>query len=227
MLVAGLIGTSACLVALLWSFATAPRWFARSIHRYRLWELRDSLVDDILDGRLPCSHPAVKQLRSITEFAVASNIRHLDLIISAWAQRPLSSQTQEWLREESALLAPDGLTDEQAGCVLAYQSQFLKLVVGSLLLGSWIGLIEVFRAIPRARSLDRATRAAEPPAREQASPMRGYCRKWGEDDDGAFQQWRTIVGGAADIAAESSRPGRRLARLINEQPISRHLAGVH
>lgn len=52
-------------------FFSIPR-LLRSLCRYRLWTLRDDIIDDIFDGRLPRTDPGVQRLVEMTEKAIVA-----------------------------------------------------------------------------------------------------------------------------------------------------------
>src|SRR5580692_11310833 len=71
------------LVGLWAACMLGPRWFARSLHRHRMWRLRDDLVDDVIAGRLPRDHDAVRHLLSRMEdtLRLGPNVTLSDVLI--------------------------------------------------------------------------------------------------------------------------------------------------
>jgi hypothetical protein len=132
--------------AVLWAaWLLVPRWFARSIHRHRMWTLRDQLVDDIIAGRLPHDHPAVRQLARNIDRALRDgmNITYFDVRVFARRYRRLDSSTRAILDKRIARRPTDGLTQDQCKRIKGYETCWELLRVGHLMLGSWLGLAYV------------------------------------------------------------------------------------
>jgi hypothetical protein len=118
-----------------------PRWFARSLHRHRMWALRDALVDDVIYGRLPRDHDAVRQLvkNMDTTLRLGLDFTLSDALIFSRQLRKIEPSAQRFLMEDKCPL--DGLTSQQRALIKKYNENFGLLIVGLLLLGSWFGLI--------------------------------------------------------------------------------------
>lgn len=120
---------------------TLPRWFFRSLHRHRLWELRDAIVDDILADRLPKNHPAVKQLARRAESAARNckQVSIFDLRVYRYIvdrEPGLEPQIRAMVRTRDL----GGLTADQKELIVNYRDSMLMLLSGTMLLGSWFGL---------------------------------------------------------------------------------------
>jgi hypothetical protein len=131
------------LVGLWAACVLGPRWFARSLHRHRMWQLRDDLVDDVIVGRLPRDHEAVRHLikKMDTTLRFGPNVTLSDVLIFNRHFARVSQSARRFVRRPQCPL--DGLTTDQRSSVKKYEREFDLLLVGLLLLGSWLGLIAV------------------------------------------------------------------------------------
>jgi hypothetical protein len=127
-----------------------PRWFARSLHRHRMWRLRDTVVDDVLAGTLPRDHTAVKQL----VFGMDAMLRRkqiitfLDVYTMKWASKGIDPGLREASQAKGFHCSLDGLSRDEQERIEAYRAQFMTLLVGSVLLGSWFGIAHIVRFVP-------------------------------------------------------------------------------
>jgi hypothetical protein len=130
------------------AFATVPRWFARSLSKHALWRLRDDVVDDVIDGRLPSGDAAVQELVARVEWAIeeSRSFDLLHLIVWSRARRTLPLETSKRLA-----VVPDlkKLSTDQASRVIAHRKRFDRVAIRAVLLSSWLGVAVVFwTAIP-------------------------------------------------------------------------------
>jgi hypothetical protein len=118
-----------------------PRWFARSLHRHRMWRLRDELVDDMIVGRFPRDHDAVRHLQGKmdTTLRLGPNVTLSDVLIFHRYLAKLSPSARRFVAKPEC--PTDGLSDDQRAALKKYEDEFGLLVVGLLFLGSWFGLI--------------------------------------------------------------------------------------
>jgi hypothetical protein len=147
---------------------TWPRWFVQSICKHRLWVLRDAVSDDILDGRLPYEHEAVRQLAMNLEYAVHDMTRvH---IVDVWAWHLAIRRVKPKNREALAEAPLAGLSEAQRSLLCERRQQMMFLTMTMILLGSWIGVGFVgTRAIPKIlRALVMAPRNPRGRTEEQA-----------------------------------------------------------
>lgn len=154
-------GLTAALVVLAWAVlftalcgavVTAPRWYLRNLSRYRLWRLRDALVDDIFDGTLP-RHPAVLNLKENIEMAIrhVTKLRLIDVLFLSRLGSNLSPEAQELMVKRRSVRVPEVNFDEidrrfgpEAAKILAnYEAVYRLQVFGALMLGSWLGVARV------------------------------------------------------------------------------------
>lgn len=125
---------SAVLVALFVALWAAPRWCFRSLARYRLWELRDSVVDDILDGKLPADDEAVVKLRRDIDRALkyVTKMSLLDVL--------LIQQIVGVAHTASERPSLDAMNDRQRNRIERHRERLGLALFASLLLGSWLGV---------------------------------------------------------------------------------------
>lgn len=138
------IGAGYCLVAL-------PRWYFRSISRYRLWHLRDELVDDILVGKLPGEHPAVLQLlnRAETAIALISRFSLVDVLLLVRLIRRASPAARAALSNHSALCDRAGLDHNERRLLDSYTELLDFRVASTMFSSSWFGLAYLLVKTPR------------------------------------------------------------------------------
>jgi hypothetical protein len=110
---------SAASIAIFVALVTLPWWFARSMHRHRIWRLRDTLVDDMICGRLPSDHKAVRQILDRVEGALdhGHRLTMLDLVVWMVANRGTDPSTRRYMEQAVADCPLAGLDSEQAKCV--------------------------------------------------------------------------------------------------------------
>jgi hypothetical protein len=105
-----------------------------------MWALRDDLVDDVIDRRLPQDHEAVRQLvkHVDTTLRLGPNVTLMDVLIFGRQLGKIKPSAQRFLLEDKCSL--DGLTQDQQKLMRDYRERFGRLCVGLLVLGSWFGL---------------------------------------------------------------------------------------
>jgi hypothetical protein len=149
-----LLACWALLIALFTLLFLMPRWCFRSLHRHRMWRLRDEIVDCVVDGVLPADHEAIQQLvgRIGRSIRLAPSVTLLRLIIID----RITGRTPPRVRE--MLDARDGrgpcdlseLTVDQCELIKSYNERIDILRIGTTLTGSWLGIGVVMLAIPLA-----------------------------------------------------------------------------
>ncbi len=145
------------LVVLFIAVLTAPRWCLRSLARHRLWELRDKLMDDVLDRRLDRDDKQVVHLLGRIENAIShvTNMTLLELLVFAR------------LYDRSGLEVP-AATEYRADLLRRREDRFRYLLMSSLFLGSWIGIGLTSLSYLRLR-LQRGSRGVKRAAVERAA----------------------------------------------------------
>lgn len=128
-----------------------------SLDRYRLWELRDRLVRDIIDGRVESS-PAAWQLVRDAEvrIAIAPKFTLARMLITGRALRGL--ELPEWVRDKPV---PHG--DVEA--LRAYREELLRINATALITNSVVGwtgfLIAIVAALGKVVGRGQATKRLE------------------------------------------------------------------
>lgn len=140
-----IVGSLSAFVVVL----TLPRWFARSLHGHRMWRLRDAVVDDVLAGDLSRDNKAVQHL--VGSMDAVLNSRHVALL-DVYIIRHVSKRADPALRklaQKQGFACPlDGLSAAERQRVEEYRERFLTLLVGSMLLGSWLGIAHIVPFVP-------------------------------------------------------------------------------
>lgn len=188
----------------------APRWFSFSIHRHRLWRLRDQIADDMICGRLPKSDARVRDLldRAEDTIAITSRMHMAEVYAMWWATRNVDSEVSDALFKRHESSVEDLPSDVREG-IERYRQRLELLMVSSVLLGSWIGILTTLRfLVPAIRSARREGKA-------QASAGLRL-----EDEV------RVTLGAAADRAATESWLGQRSREWMTDEPEVAHLTGV-
>jgi len=117
-------------VGLFFAVLGVPRWCFRSLARHRLWELRDRLVDDVLDRRLDADDEQVVALRERIENAIG-HVTKMTAIEMLMFSR---------LYDRSGLAVPDR-TRSKDPLLRQHEDRFRFLLTSPLILGSWIGVL--------------------------------------------------------------------------------------
>lgn len=193
-------------VGLLLACLRFPRWFSLSLARHAIWRVRDSIADDMIAGRLPSNHPAVRELLEQVEwFARESNrftMLRLHVLSRAW--KKCHSDTKAAVKARRASLA--GLTPEAKRLLEAYRKDFRLLSISTFLFGTWLGILNIVRfAIPAMIEARRRAKAAR-----QTSPS---------------LELRATVRMAATRATTDTWIGRRSGEFL-EREREEHLAGL-
>jgi hypothetical protein len=106
----------------------------RSLFRYRLWRLRDQMVDQVILGKLP-PIPFVENYIRMIEVVI---MRTSQITLLHWAWAPTSSSAVE--RFESDLREAERiLSDDQKRLLEQSRGQFQGIIVHRLLFGSVSG----------------------------------------------------------------------------------------
>lgn len=147
-----LLSSWALVVSLFTVLFLMPRWCFRSVHRHRMWRLRDEIVDQIIDGTLPANHLAVQQLRRRIHRSIelAPKVTLLRLFIIDKITGKTSPQVHALLDYADGAGPCDrsDLTDKQCTLIDSYNERIDTLRIGTTLTGSWVGIGVVALAIP-------------------------------------------------------------------------------
>jgi hypothetical protein len=124
-----------------------PRWFAQSLAHHALWRMRDDLVDDMLSGRLPKDHAAVRELLGTAEWVIAQSPSATLVRFYVW--RRICNRSETDVRDQIAKRAPSwhGLSDAESERLGQYRNRLGQLAATCMLFGSWLGLWHVIRRI--------------------------------------------------------------------------------
>ena len=182
----------------------APRWFSGSIHRHRLWRLRDEIADDMIDGVLPAEHDAVRALLTRAESTIRFTSEHHIVEFYAWYSvwRKVDAAAKLSLRPEPVQLT--GLSTDEQQLVERYRDRLATLSTSSLLLSSWIGIASILRFVPVAIKYRRD---------RSSKPL------------GGLAEVTSTMGVAADKAAIESSMGQLSRDYFLDEPTG-HLSGV-
>ena len=133
------------------ALVTVPRWFLRSLHRYRLWRVRDCLVDDVREGNPPADHPAVIELLSDIHFSIETidRLSMWDMLIFGSRISKLSPAARRRRDRETDLCSLEGLSKNERALLLAHRGSMSIAVASTLLLGSWLGAALVLWQLPK------------------------------------------------------------------------------
>jgi hypothetical protein len=147
-----LLGAWMLLIALFTVLFVMPRWCFRSVHRHRMWRLRDDIVDKVIDGVLPADHPAVRQLvgRVNGSIRLAPKITLLRLLVIDKVTGKTSPEVRAVLDEHAGCGPCDmtELTEEQCDLIARYNDRINILRIGTTLTGSWLGIAVVAAVVP-------------------------------------------------------------------------------
>jgi hypothetical protein len=136
-------------------------WCTRSLARYRLWELRDELYDDIRKGILPNEGAPSTLLRNI-ENAIR---RTVDLTMFELGPLALGSilsgHWREWVKEAGR--GRTKLTDDELRLLKKYEHRFAVIILRQITFGTpsgWVGapLLFILVLITRRRPVRYAER---------------------------------------------------------------------
>ena len=152
----GVLLITLLLFGLTAAFVTLPRWFARSLHRHRLWRLRDAIVDQIIDGSLPGDHPAVKEIQQRVEDTIC--VCGKLILLHLWLFHRASKRVG--VRPAPRFPSLTGLSPEQAELVTQYRQSWDILCTGMVLLGTWVGVGVVMWRLPQALRDAHSTRTS-------------------------------------------------------------------
>ncbi len=189
----------ACVVVL-----TLPKWFARSLHGHRIWRLRDQVVDDVHDGRLPRDHKAVQHLiRVMNGILRDKHDTLLDVYIVRRACRGADPAFLASTQKQGFGCTLEGLNPDERELVEDYRRRFVTLLAGSMLLGSWFGIAHIMPFVPAgiAAAMRHASVATRDGIQHRVADLRG---RFGRD------LWASARE-ATDLAASRSRAGREAA----------------
>jgi hypothetical protein len=187
----------ACAMAI--ALLTLPRWLGRTFGRDRIWRLRDEFVREVLvDEALPNDHPAVRQLLAEMDWVLRDG-KHVALLHLRIVERALRGLDELKRQQLARRLSPKPLGDlhtEQCDRMAYYRHRFEVLVTGAMLLGSWLGLVQVARMFPVA--LAQASQV------EAQSSIR------------RVDQIRHAPREATDRAATETPRGKKITRLFRD-----------
>lgn len=141
-----------------------PYWFSRSLHRHRMWRLRDAVADDLISGRIPKHHPAARDLLRRTESAIdeMQSLTAVAVYVFVRVCRRSSGDVLNRMRPTPPSL--DGLSPEQRARITEHKDLLSSLCASAILTGTWVGLATILRfLIPAARD-SRTKRDRNPKA---------------------------------------------------------------
>ncbi len=137
-------------------FLRIPHWGAQSLNRHRLWRLRDRIVDDMIDGRLPKDDPAVRDLLRKVEFVIRNTPTITALMVYVWKSLPESHKARGKAEVHRLERSKDALSSEECERLKRYEARLRSLLASTTLLGSWLGLATILRfVIPALRMVHR------------------------------------------------------------------------
>lgn len=180
------------------SFVRLPNWFFRSVHRHSLWAERDQIADEMLRGQLPKDHPAVRELLAVAEHAAKATHKLTILDLYFWG----AVRRRCDLSKTKVLDVPlAGLSEAHRRRVLQHRERITRLAVGSMLVGSWVGVAAITTYLIPAVLKVRRQRSTK-----EKGPMR--------PPGGTSSPIRATLVTARDQASQSSI-GRAAREFIN------------
>lgn len=186
----------------------APHWFSRSLHRHILWRLRDEIADDVIDGRLPQQHPAVRGLlrRAERVIELTSEMTMLDLFVWSWVWKRSDPKLREASRRPEISRA--GLSEPQIALVNKYHERLGMLSSSSILFGTWLGIASILRFVVPALREGRRRQTCKPPT--------GNLEK----------EFKVTIWTAAGKATACTSMGRHSRDFVAQESEDLHLTGV-
>jgi hypothetical protein len=117
-------------------------WCQRGKFRHRLWQLRDQISDDIIEGRLP-HHEAVYDLRSLVDFLVkeARQVTLANMLLSRITMARLPRDKSSYEGTSSQGLEPQQVALLEYYRKLLYRTANAHLISGSV--SGWFGAVLV------------------------------------------------------------------------------------
>lgn len=137
---------------------TLPRWLVTSLHRGRLWKLRDQLYDDMRHGAFPGHEAQALKIVTLAEHAILAVP-----FFTPWNVRRFSKLIGTISPEDRRLWAEKVRLDLQDVPSLEfYRDRIHTMLSQQLLTGSWIGLLMTAGALARALTHKTIRRRREP-----------------------------------------------------------------
>lgn len=118
-----------------WVFLCAYPAYIMSTTRYRLWRLRDKIVDDMRDGRVR-DLPVVRQLRDASENLIRL-APHLTLML--WFHLEHMNSRSGYRGQTKATLDMGGLTEAERSLCRHYQDELIRCLFTLLARTSLLG----------------------------------------------------------------------------------------
>lgn len=110
-------------------------WCARSAFRYRMWELRDDAIDDVLAGRIVPTPAVLAFIRDLENgIRVARHVSILSVLLVPTEARTATGRSRSAARADIQKLPAD-----QQVLFAGYQRRMRSIVGRHLLLGSLLG----------------------------------------------------------------------------------------
>ena len=157
-----LVSVCACVALAAWSLAQRIPANLTSLFRYRLWQLRDEIVDGIFNGRIEGTEAMVVLIRQIEEAIVTANRVTLFMVtFSPSLPKAVEEAGQEYRDEVLSKLS-----EEQRTAYDEYFARFLSVIGRRLGFGSvssyfmwpvWVFQIAVHRSRVAAVERSRAS----------------------------------------------------------------------
>ena len=202
----------ALVVALAGSLAavvTFPRWCLRTIQRYRLRKFRNSYVDALLERRLPSDNPAVVELLTLAQRSLRRPpFTFVGMTAFRWAKRAFTDAELARFTKHAELLPLGQLSPAEAAMLTEFRSQFETLVVGEILLSTWIGVPNVLLAAPK--TIGAVWKYAHGGADSLDPKLRTHLD--------AMMVARTAAREATDRATASTKLGRAIREELERNP---------
>lgn len=140
-------------------------YFARSVHRHKLWELRDDIIDAHLDGRLPMQGAVVDLLNVIARTIRAPHRYTMASLVASAAAFPgefrhhMAQTTPERLAEREFEMA--GFDGAERALYDKFDRRLMRLTARHLVFGApsgwlltfpfglWVGVIAIHESRSR------------------------------------------------------------------------------
>jgi hypothetical protein len=150
MQIALVIGLTLLSMAAFGALLAMPRWLGRNLGEERIWRLRCRLINEILVAEtLPKNHVAVRQLVERINL-VLDRDTHFTMLHIWLVDRSLHKVDQKKLDQLKSgwVWAPmNGLSETQQKHLSKYRKAFEAVMVCSLLISSWSGVLLIAYAV--------------------------------------------------------------------------------
>lgn len=134
-----IVVVSALVAGAFVSLVRIRRWCFGSIGRHRMWQVRDQLADDIIEGRLPADHAAVRSLLEKMHGYLRADAPGRLLQVLLFHRLVISRLPPERINQLDSEPATDGLSDHQRDLVRVHRERYGAVLALGLIAGSWLG----------------------------------------------------------------------------------------